>query len=475
MLIDIICNLKTKITTAKAEYLSDDLKQCVSEIMSHLENDLKKGSVVAVCLSDNFMTFLVSVSLWDMDCTIMFINSGNGDEYIDRILDNYKPSYVICEKEGYKSMGGFRRCKALTVAERDAFLYSCESNNPQYYNGTKGCIFFSSGTTDVPKAVFRSKENMEIDAESNIQTFDICSDDTLLLAAPLGHVYGLGSGVIPFLLKGASLYFAPPFLSGRGLKRIIENEKITAILSVPMVYQEILNSDTDVSKCRLMLSAGSKLNNTLINDFYNKYSKPINNMYGSSETGAIATLYDSEFVNVDNANCGRPMKLVEISCAGTKDNEDIIKIRSGAIAQGIISGDRIRCIVDENGWFETNDMGYFDSNGCLHIVCRREDMINIGGEKLSPKTIEKIVENDYEQVLVLTESTDSGLEYPVLYIEAEDVDIDELRAKLKERLNYRFLPRYICVDKAFPRNVNGKIDRNELTKDTDGRTKYECH
>lgn len=475
MLIDKLSDLKTKITVGEAIYTSDDIKLIVSEITTNLKNDLKKNSVVAVCLSDNLMTFLVSVSIWDMECTIMFINSSNGDDYVDRILDNYKPSYILCEKEGYRSMEQFKRCNVFTVAERNVFFYSCEGNNPQYTRGTKGCIFFSSGTTDVPKAVFRSQHNMEIDAESNIETFDISSRDTLFLAAPLGHVYGLGSGVIPFLLKGASFCFAPPFLSGRGLKRIIENKNITAILSVPMVYQEILNSDTDMSNCRLMLSAGSKLSNTLINDFYKKYGKLINNMYGSSETGAIATLYDSEFVNVDNSNCGRSMKLVEISCNGSKEREDIIKIRSGAIAQGIINGDSVDSIVDADGWFETNDMGYFDSNGCLHIVCRREDMINIGGEKLSPKTIEKIVENDYEQVLVLTESTDNGVVYPVLYIEADEVDFKELCVKLKERLNYRFLPKYIYAYKSFPRNSNGKIDRNALTKDTDWRTKYECH
>lgn len=474
MIKDLINN-KLVLKSDNNEYSAKKIVELIDVIIDELNEMEMENKLVTLCLSDSFTQFILSTALWDKNNVIMYVNSQNGKEYADKIINHYEPRYIFMGKSYYEqnSENQWRKRKEFELEGK--IIVICErACDDDYLKDFNGCVFFSSGTTDVPKAVFRSGINMKNDAISNIVSFDITSEDKLLLAVPFGHVYGLGSGVIPFALQGATVYFASPFVTGRGLKRIIETEKITAIISSPTVYQEILQTNVDLSSCRLMLSAGSKLSNKLIEDFYQKYGKVINNMYGSSETGAIATVYGDDLKETENTNCGRPMHSISVSCEGTVEKEGIIKVKSLSIADGILKDRKVVPLTDEDGWFEMSDMGYLDEKGCIHLVCRKDDMINIGGEKLSPKTIEKLVENYYEQALVLTEIGEDGACYPILYIEADSIEFDMLYEKLKERLSYKFMPRKIFVYERFPRNNNGKIDRNRLREGKDRRTEYEC-
>lgn len=461
-------NTPVIISNDNSRYTSQEIANEMERIRRQLEGIGIEEKLVALCMSDSITQFVLSAYLWDADNIIMYINSMNGKEYAEKIIDNYQPNYIIFEKKAYEQSKYTENIKKADMLITGDQYVVCEYTEKkcEALQNKKGCIFFTSGTTDVPKAVFRSEANMINDAESNIVSFNITSRDKLLVTVPFGHVYGLGSGILPFAMKGAAIYFAPPFITGRGLKRIIENEKITAMISSPAVYQELCQEDIDIKECRLLLSAGSKLSSRLAVDFYQKYGKIINNMYGSSETGAIATLYEME--DTDNTNCGRAMHSITVFCDGTEENVGVIKVKSDSLAEGILSDGALIPLVDSEGWLEMNDMGYIDCRGCIHLICRKTDMINIGGEKLSPRTIEKVAEEYCEQALVLTQSSDEGVVYPILFVENLRIEFSDLKKKLKERLSYKFMPKKILVYDKFPRNANGKVDRNKLKEEMDG-------
>ena len=263
-------------------------------------------------------------------------------------------------------------------------------------------------------------------------------------------------------MRGATIYFAPALLSGRKIKRLIEENNITAIIGSPTIYQEILNTEANLSRCRLLLSAGSKLSTSLFDAFYSKFGKEINNMYGSSETGAIATLYNHARFDGDSSNCGKPMNTINVKCNGTKEIVDTIYIKSNSIAEGVIKNNHLHSLLNEDGWYETNDMGYFDEEGCLHLSCRRNEVINIGGEKISPKAIEAIFEKYYGEAVAISETDDNGFDFPVVYVEANNFVSIHVKDELERMLSKRFLPKKVYVVKKFPRNSNGKIKRNEL-------------
>ena len=432
-----------------------------------------RNKLVGVCLNDSVLQFVLSAFLWDSESSIMFLNPNNGKEYVERVVENYKPHFMIYDRTFYvKNDEAWMGKKIIDNPEDEVIVCSFEKGN-ELMESRKGCIFFTSGTTDVPKAVLRSEKNIRNDALSNINSFDITAEDKLLVTVPFGHVYGLGSGVIPFAMQGATIIFVPALYSAKKLKRIIENDKVTCIIASPMTYQELLIADADLSGCRLMLSAGSKLSNALIEQFYEKYHKNINNMYGSSETGAIATLYGDDNTRVDNTNCGKAMELIEVFCDGTAERDGVIRIKSDSIADGILKDDHIEPLTDSDGWLEMNDMGFIDEKGHIHLNCRKDDMINIGGEKLSPQTIERIVDKFYEQSVVLAEIKEDGTVYPVLHVAANEIDVDVLAEEMKKRLSYKFMPRRIFVYDEFPRNSNGKIDRNRLRGGNDRSREYE--
>lgn len=475
MLKDKIKNSTLVIKNQKNTYSSQDLTDLIEKWKEKLGKIDLKNKLVGLCSNDSVFQFVLSVVLWDGSSSIMYLNPNNGNEYIERIVEGYYPHYLIFEGDFYdKNVGVNWVGKKIHDFTDDNVVVCALENGNKLMESRQGCIFFSSGTTAVPKAVLRSEKNIKNDALSNIYSFNICAEDKVLITVPFGHVYGLGSGVVPFALQGATIYFIPSFMSAKKIKRVIEEEKITALISTPLIYEELLVADTDLTTCRLMLSAGSKPNNKLIRRFYDRYKVNINNMYGSSETGAIATLYGDAMKEVDNTNCGRPMELIQVYCDGTAVQDGIIRVKSDSIADGILKDGYIEELVGADGWFEMNDMGFIDEKGCIHLRCRKDDMINIGGEKLSTQTIEKIVEQYYEQSIVLIETKEDGTSYPVLYIADSGIDLDLLADKLKERLSYKFIPRKVYIYDEFPRNSNGKIDRNRLREGNDRRKEYNC-
>lgn len=463
-MIDEILNKNSlMIYNGKDKYNCDDVKNSIMTLVNHL-NDLSiSHKLVAIVVNDNLVQFFLMFALWQRGCNIMCVNPLNGRDYCMKVFESYQPEYIISEDIKLNYLMEERLSNSIQFENVSLLVYRYGKGLDSLVK-KRGVIFFTSGTTSIPKAVFRSKGNILNDAHSNITTFDITKDDGVLIAVPVGHVYGFGSGIIPFAFQGATIYLTPPLLTGRKLKRIIENNNITAVIGTPIIYQEIIDANIDITQCRLLLSAGSKISNKLFDDFYKKYNKEINNMYGSSETGAIATLFNCPEFDGDSSNCGKPMDTISVKCDGTKDTIDKVYVKSESIADGIICNDEFFSLVDREGWYETNDMGYIDESDCLHLVCRINEVINIGGEKINPKVIESFFESDYGETKVTTEMGDSGFEYPVVYVTSKDFDLEYIKNEIEKNISKRFMPKKIYVVKEFPRNIAGKIIWEKLEK-----------
>ncbi len=124
-----------------------------------------------------------------------------------------------------------------------------------------------------------------------------------------------------------------------------------------------------------------------------------------------------------------------------------------------------------DGWFQTDDAGWLDGEGYLHFVGRRDDLINCGGEKLSPISIEQRLDKHLAlSTFCICSITDpDGIfgEVPVLCIEGEmpdGFDWPALRAALAGDLAPSETPRRVVSLPAFPRTGNNKIQRRALRR-----------
>ena len=200
------------------------------------------------------------------------------------------------------------------------------------------------------------------------------------------------------------------------------------------------------------------------------------NTWGSTETGGAIFLIVSE--NPDKLTAlGKPIEGVEVKTVDTEGNEitarDIdtagrMVLRGKMQMMGYYQMPEANAQTLVDGWLYTNDMVYLDEDGYIYMLGRADDIINVGGEKVSPVEVENIAQ-EFEEIrecaCIGVDDPDGILgKVPVLYIvpEGSAVNEEELTKFLAERMErYKLPQRYLNI-RELPRNRMKKLDRKAL-------------
>lgn len=468
-----LLNKISKFKSFKIQYDSNilNLNMIVSIINSLKEWLLYNkiiNKVVAVIENQSFMSFLITLALNECGCTVMYIDSRSKKDMINVLINSYQPDYILYNIKDYSNENV---CDATinvcnNILKIKATLFNsllCNHINKKF---PRSFVFFTSGTTKVSKAVLRTEKNILEDSYNIINTFGVNEKDKVVCATDFGHIYGFNCGVIPYALMGNPIIFVNPFNTGKHIGNIIRENKASIFIGLPIHYSMLLDGWNESLKIRIAKSAGSSLPNKLNQKFLDKFGIIISNSYGTTETGGISTLFNCN-QSSELESCGIAMSGVEVRCQASKLEEvSDIYIRSKAIAEGYLNFKTgcIDSISDLEGWYRTNDLGYIDKFGYIHICCRSDDVINIGGKKVSPQLIEDIVYeyNSKIEIVIVGEYEQNHNQVPVAYLTSNDIDINELKKYLLKKLSPDFIPqKYIYVNK-IPKNKNGKILRHQL-------------
>ena len=120
----------------------------------------------------------------------------------------------------------------------------------------------------------------------------------------------------------------------------------------------------------------------------------------------------------------------------------------------------------ENGWLRTDDLGYFDADGFLYLKGRKDDLINVGGDKFSPEEVEIIIReiNGISDVAVVGMPNKIFGQIPVAFVVSNTKNIDPSYVinYCSKKLERHKIPQKIKFVDAIPKTESGKIKRNEL-------------
>ena len=301
-----------------------------------------------------------------------------------------------------------------------------------------------------------------------IDYFHITENDKALCAVSFSHVYGFGSGSIPYLMSGASVKFLNPFCTIRTLMKELYSGEYTCFIGLPIHYRLLAEFADKPINIRLALCAGSAVSNNILDEIPKKLGFHINNMYGMSEMGGITTLYDS-ITDENMYSLGHTLGEVSVKLGDVAQEDEKqplyeIWVKSKSLAPGYFSGEdkEFHNLPLVDGWFNTNDLGYMEKDGSVCVKCRKEHMINVSG---NPGEIESAMKEfpGLTDVAVLKKKDDTYGEIPTAYYTAEtELDQVEMKRFLAERLpNYK-MPKELHQIKEFPRSATGKILRNKI-------------
>ena len=228
-------------------------------------------------------------------------------------------------------------------------------------------------------------------------------------------------------------------------------------------------SNFDISSLKKIYVSGSVLYNSLREMARRTFQNvDILNVYGLSEAGPRVSAQRDGCCNSNSV--GKPVngvKVIIVREDGKVANEGehgIVHISTPCVHDGYISGINKNKTLYKN-WLNTGDIGFWDEFGELHIVGRCDDIITINSHKIFPSDLETVISNSFDiNACVVSKITKNGREFLCCVYEGAVFSHNEFVEKIKDKLLPYEIPQYFVQCNNLPRNANGKISREAVTK-----------
>ncbi|MGO9452172.1 MAG: acyl--CoA ligase [Candidatus Binataceae bacterium] len=340
-------------------------------------------------------------------------------------------------------------------------------------------VLHTSGTTSRPKIVPLTHRNVTASAVNIRRTLHLSREDVCLNIMPLFHIHGLIGAVLSSVAAGASIACAPHFDALRFFRWFAETNP-TWYTAVPTMHQAILGRAARnpevvaASRLRLIRSSSSSLPPQVMQELEKVFGVPVLESYGMTEAAhqmASNPLPPGQrFAGSVGIASGPEIAIMNDAGDVLKANDiGEVVIRGRNVTTGYENNPEANANAWTNGWFRTGDQGYLDEAGYLRLTGRLKEMINRGGEKVSPLEIEtSLLDHPLVAQAVVFAMPDPmlGEEIAAAIVLREGVPPGEheLREFVSARLAHFKVPRKVVFLDAIPKGPTGKLQRIGLAK-----------
>ncbi len=337
-------------------------------------------------------------------------------------------------------------------------------------------IIYTSGTTGHPKGVLITYGMQWWNAIGSALNLGHDPADRWLACLPLFHVGGL-SILMRSIINGISVVLHEKF-DAIAVNRALYEERVTIISVVAVMLQRMLTAlKTEQgnggypSTLRCVLLGGGPAPRSLLEDCV-RLGIPISQSYGLTESCSQAvTLVPADALR-KLGSAGQPLlpvqlKIVQDGRTAHTGEAGVIHLKGPTITPGYADRPQETAQTIQDGWLSTGDMGYFDDEGYLYVLDRRNDLIISGGENVYPAEIEAVLLShpDVEEAGVCGQLDAQWGQVPLAFVRprsGSNIDSAALQAYAAEHLARYKQPRAIYVVEQLPRNASGKLVRRKL-------------
>jgi long-chain acyl-CoA synthetase len=447
----------------------------VDATADHLEHDrgLRAGDLVLLASPNRSEWVVLFFALARIGAVTVPLNPGLRDvevaDYLRR-FDLRAVAMAASQRGAWKSV--LAAAPALDWIDLDDLPdgggQSTRSLSSSRHQVQGAAIYLStSGSTGRPRVMARSQRGITVGLESITQRLGLGAHHRGLGVVPFHHAHGFANSLMVCLLNGAPLVVVARFLPRHTLE-LIERHEVTFVPGSPFIFTALLDCLGDepaLGSVRLALSSGAAMPEGLASRFLERTGVRVLELYGSSETGAIAI---EDPLAEPGATTGRPLAHVGVRILGADGNEAApgtsgeVAVRTPSQApryEGEADGGDMNLSPD--GFWPTGDLGHFDERGHLVLEGRLSRRLNVAGVKVDPVEIETVVASmpGVAAVRVSSELGSRGLETIKVTVVPEAgavVDREAVLRHCRTRLAEYKLPRHVELVDALPENLLGK-------------------
>jgi acyl-CoA synthetase (AMP-forming)/AMP-acid ligase II len=371
--------------------------------------------------------------------------------------------------------------------ERGAGTFTLEFATDAASSGTRppatpddiALVLHTSGTTSRPKIVPLAHRNVCASARNIAASLTLTSEDRNLVIMPLFHIHGLMAALLAPLSVGGEVYCSTGF---NALKFFgwMDEVKPTWYTGVPTMHQAILlrapgNAEVVRNhRLRFIRSSSSSMPVTVIEQLESLYGVPVIEAYGMTEAAHQMA---------SNALPPRPRKPGTVGPAAGPEIRVVdttgATVPPGTMGEIVIRGPNVMTAYENNptanadafygDWFRTGDQGTMDADGYVTITGRLKEIINRGGEKISPREVDEVMMAHpavHQWVTFGMPHTMLGEEVAAAVVLKQGAQASdaELREFAKVKLADFKVPKKILILQEIPVGATGKLQRIGLAQ-----------
>lgn len=338
-------------------------------------------------------------------------------------------------------------------------------------------ILLTSGTAARPKMVPLTHRNVCLSAQNAGRVLSLTPHDRLLNALPLFHAHGLISGLLTALAAGSSVictngFDAPSFF---GWMRDLQPTWYTAVPTIHRALLTAAEASPDrarASSLRVIRSASSSLAPAILDGLEAMFGVPVLETYGMTEAASQIAANPFELRKIGSVGRAAGPEIAIMDETGRElasGERGEIMLRGPNMSRGYYNDEAATRAAFRNGWFRTGDLGYLDTDGYLFIVGRIKDVINRGGQKVSPLEVEEVLLAHpavLEAGVFAVPHAKLGENVAAVVVLRPDSEAtsDQLRQFARKRLAAYKVPSVIRSVTALPKGASGKVKRNALAE-----------
>jgi acyl-CoA synthetase (AMP-forming)/AMP-acid ligase II len=342
--------------------------------------------------------------------------------------------------------------------------------------GDVALFLHTSGTTSRPKGVPLLHSNLVASLRNISKTYGLTPDDIAMVVMPLFHVHGLIGVALSTLYSGGSIV-VPSRFSRSAFWPVQKETGATWYSAVPTIHQVLLMGANDdnapAESFRFIRSCSSALAPTVFNELEARFGAPVLEAYGMTEAShqmSSSPLPPGErFPGTVGKPTGVEVAIMDMdklgSLLGPGQRGEVV-IKGPNVMHGYNNNPSANAEAFVNGWFRTGDQGFLDKKGYLTLTGRIKELINRGGEKISPLEVDAVLLQHpavAEAVCFAVADEKYGEVVHAAVVLDGSADAASIRSFCGEHLASFKVPDVVYIADSLPRTATGKIQRRHVS------------